>query len=75
MKNMVGSIWRCIDKDDEQYGRLCVIKEYSDNPDYNGDGDIELRYVNGVHYGKVRRFVPNYTHKFIRYSRRNKNEA
>jgi len=75
MSKMVGSIWRCIEVDSPYYGKLCVIKEYNDNPDFNGDGDIELKYVGATYYSKVRRFVPNYTHKFIKYSRRAKNEA
>jgi hypothetical protein len=70
MKVTVGSIWKCIDEDAQSFGRLCVVKYYNDNPDYNGDGDIILLYADGsVHYGKVRRFIPGVTHKIRRASK------
>jgi hypothetical protein len=65
-----GSIWKCIDEDSESYGRYCVIKEIHDNPEYNGDGEIELLYSNRIrHHGKVRRFIPGITHKFVKFSK------
>jgi hypothetical protein len=67
----VGSIWECIDEDSEYFGRLCVVKYYDDNPDFNGDGGIELLYANGVKYsGKVRRFMPGTTHKLRKGAKR-----
>lgn len=67
MKVTKGSIWRCIDEDAEERGKLCVVKSIEDNPDYNGDGDIELLYSNGTrYYGKVRRFMLGLTHKHVK---------
>ncbi|MNW28161.1 hypothetical protein D3C74_49760 [compost metagenome] len=66
MKVTKGSFWRCITEDNKR-GKLCVVKFVDDNPDFNGDGSIELLYSDGsVHYGKVRRFIPGITHKFVK---------
>ena len=66
-KVCIHSIWKCIDKDHDMYNRYCIIKDIDDNPDYNGDGVIELLYADGTKtYRKVRRFIPNVTHKFIK---------
>lgn len=68
MKITRGSIWRCIEENSPHYKRLCVVKDINDNPDFNGDGTIELMYANGTrHYGKVRRFLPGITHKLVKY--------
>lgn len=61
------SIWKCIDNDDEMYERYCIVKSIDDDPDYNGEGTIELLYANNIRsYGKVRRFMPGITHRFIK---------
>lgn len=67
----VGSIWRNIDPEDEvDFGRLCMIMSIDTEPDHNGDGTIELLYSDGLtHYGKVRRFIPGITHKYVRQSK------
>ena len=63
MSVSVGSKWKCIDERSEHYGKLCIVKYIDDNPDYNGDGTIELLYSDGSsHFGKVRRFMPGHTH-------------
>lgn len=64
MSIKVGSVWRCIDhQDSDLIGQTCTVLSVNNNPDYNGDGDIELRYEDGTLYtGKYRRFVPGITH-------------
>lgn len=65
-KPTVDSVWKCIDESSEYYGKFCMIQYYDDNPDFNGDGTIELLYSNGdVYTGKVRRFMPRITHQFV----------
>lgn len=66
-KMIKGSIWKCIDKGSKHFNQRCEIKEIENDPDCNGDGEILLLYSNGIkHHGKVRRFIPGLTHKFIR---------
>lgn len=59
-----GSRWRCIDESiDTEYGKVCTVVDIDNDPDHNGEGDIELLYDDGTtHYGKVRRFTPGITH-------------
>jgi hypothetical protein len=60
------SVWRCIDEEAEEYDQLCIVLEIHDHPDFNGDGDIHLRYDDGSeHHGKVRRFIPGVTHERV----------
>lgn len=67
MKIRPGSIWRNIDTTSEDYQRLCMVMHINDNPDWNGDGEIELLYSNNTrHYGKVRRFMPGITHVLVK---------
>ena len=64
MRIKEGSIWRNTVEGDELFGKLCLVKEVHDKPEYNGDGDIELLYEDGSGYtGKVRRF--DYRHEFV----------
>lgn len=66
MKIPKGSVWRCIDEDSEYNNKLCCVVEIQDNPDFNGDGTITLRYEGGdEHTGKVRRFTPGITHERV----------
>jgi hypothetical protein len=61
-----GSRWKCIDEDSNEFNQICTIVSANTDPDFNGDGEIELLYDNGLrHYGKVRRFVPGMTHTRI----------
>jgi hypothetical protein len=67
----INTVWKCIDENDEMLNRYCVIKYIDDDPNYNGDGTIELIYADGSkHYGKVRRFIPNITHEYIKHTRK-----
>lgn len=62
---VVGSVWKCIDEDNQMFNKYCIIKTINNKPEYNGDGTIELLYTDSSkYYGKVRRFIPNVTHVY-----------
>lgn len=66
-KMHVGSKWKCIDKSSDVFNLNCTITYIDTNPDLNGDGTIELVYEDGLVFcGKVRRFIPNITHIYIK---------
>lgn len=69
MPVLPGTMWKCIDKYSDYFGKTCVIISMEDNPDYNGDGTMELLYDgNETCYTKCRRLVPGITHEFIRFT-------
>lgn len=38
-----GSTWLCTEEDYEYYNQKCTIVDADNNPDYNGDNDIEVK--------------------------------
>lgn len=61
MRIRVGSKWRCTDETLEQFGLTGMVLEIHDHPDFNGDGDIEIRHEDdSVAVMKVRRFYDRY---------------
>jgi hypothetical protein len=62
-----GDIYKCIDEEDEKYGKYCVIKDIDNNPDFNGEQTIVLLYSDrSLSYPKTRRIILGITHKFVR---------
>lgn len=58
MRIQPGSKWLCTDEDYPEYGKTCVVIDPNDDPDFNGDGDIEVKYDDDtIAYMKVRRFL------------------
>ncbi|MNC63235.1 hypothetical protein D3C75_1133380 [compost metagenome] len=61
-----GSLWECINPEAEEFGQKCTVADINDNPDYNGDGDIELLFEDGSKlYKKVRRFWAGVDYKLV----------
>jgi imidazole glycerol phosphate synthase subunit HisF len=64
MRVLPKTIWKCTNERSEDFGKLCVVKSVDNNPDYNGDGDVEVMYSDGTElHTKVRRFMLN--HEYI----------
>lgn len=52
-----GTKWKCTDEDFEEFGKTCVVTEADENPDFNGDQDVEVVYEGKrFYYMKLRRF-------------------
>ena len=59
---MEGTRWMCIDTNSECFGLIGTITYGETNPEYNGDGGVEIKYDNGdVLNTKLRRFVRRHT--------------
>jgi hypothetical protein len=57
----VGSKWKCTDEGLEQFDMVGKIIEVNDHPDWNGDGEIEIKHEdNSIAVIKVRRFYLRY---------------
>lgn len=63
-----GSYWKCTDESLDEHGLFCKVIDADNNPDFNGDNDIEIKYENGtVAYMKLRRFVDRHTRVYRNY--------
>ncbi|MGX1195779.1 hypothetical protein [Metabacillus sp. SLBN-84] len=57
-KSLNGTVWRCTERDMEEYGMTCTVIDGEIHPDWNGDNDIEIEYEDGsIAYMKYRRFI------------------
>lgn len=55
---IVGTKWKCTDERLEQFGLTGTVIDAEASPDWNGDGDIEIKYSDGsISYMKLRRFL------------------
>lgn len=57
----IGSLWRCIDEDLEQYGSIGKVLCANNKSGLNGDGEVEIQHDDhGSYVMKVRRFLFRY---------------
>lgn len=57
----IGSKWKCVDEDFMEYGEYATVIDADNNPDFNGEQDIEIQFEDGsTMFMKKRRFEFRY---------------
>lgn len=59
--------WKCVSAFSEFENVQCILVDVDNNPDLNGDGDVEVLYENGEKaFMKLRKFLDRHTYIYPR---------
>ncbi|WAB25123.1 hypothetical protein M3_0172 [Lysinibacillus phage vB_LfM_LysYB1] len=57
----IGSKWKCVDPEFMDMGKTCEVVDVDNNPGYNGDQDLEVKFPDGSNmFMKRRKFMMRY---------------